>query len=108
MASGLEALAKKIKAKKASAGIVQIWGGNLSRPGDVIYELSAVTAIEGKSLRLELTTEDGAVPLVIELDQPGGAKFEGDEVKVAAAVCVRVNGLVREKLVPRSLALYLV
>ncbi len=108
MASSLEALAKKIKAKKASAGIVQIWGGNLSRPGDVIYEISAVTTVDGKSLRLELKTEDGAPPLVIDLDQPAGVKFEGDEVKVAEAISVRVNGLVREKLVPKSLALYLV
>ena len=89
-ASIVEAV-EAIRANVKRCGLLQIWGSEVFRPGDLIYDVTGVTA-DGDHLRIHLRQPlDGSVEL-LDLDRPTRVKVKGGALKVGAAAGIRGFG----------------
>ena len=92
MKTDVQKLAQQIKAGLRSAGSVRIWGINLSRPGDFVYELQAARVVGAGTLRLSLKLGTDQVSPVVEVDAPSGASLANGNLTIQAASAVRLDG----------------
>ena len=74
---------------------MRLWGVNLHRPGDIVYQVAGATVTDDRILRVHLYLDlDGTAPL-LELEGPVGVKIDGGNLTVQGATAVRWNGAAR-------------
>jgi len=72
-------------------GVLRLWGANIFRPGDVIYDVRSVTAV-GETLRIELFLALDNSTDVVEVDAPENFRIKDGSLKISRAAAVRWNG----------------
>ena len=93
MDASVAALAEAIRANVKRCGLLQIWGSEVFRPGDLIYEVTEVTA-EGEHLRIHLRQPLDNSRELLDLDRPTRVKVKAGALKVGGAV--GISGFGRE------------
>ena len=86
--------AAKIDVPDCSA--LRIWGANIFRPGDVVYQVKSIAA-RGDTLRIELFLALDNSTDVVEVDSPEGGKIKDGSLKISRAAAVRWNGGLRKR-----------
>ena len=74
-------------------GLLQIWGSEVFRPGDLIYEVTDVTA-DGEHLRIHLHQALDNSREVLDINRPARVKVKAGALKVGAAA--GISGFGRE------------
>lgn len=93
MASKLEGIARKIKSGVRSAGTLKIWGVNVSRSGDTVYQVAGASVTDDRVLRLHLHIDVENASPIVELDSPSAVTIEDGNLRIAKAVAVRLDGV---------------
>lgn len=97
----------KERLRDGGAGTIRVWGADVVRPSDQIYEVKDAS-VRGGVLRVVLLLALDGKERVVEVVEPSGVKVTGVALRVQKASTVRVFG--SEYKPPRGeagLALYL-
>lgn len=86
-------------------GVIRVWGADVVRPSDQIYELKSATLADG-TLKLVLFLALDGKERIIEVDQPAGAKAGKSGLRVESAAAIRVFGKEYKPPTPNAGALY--
>jgi len=92
MASKLDAVVRKIRSGVASAGRVRIWGVNVSRPGDTVYQVAGASLTDDRVLRIHLHVDVERTSPIIEIDEPAGVLIADGNLTIASAAAIRWDG----------------
>lgn len=92
MASKLDAVVRKIKSSVTSAGRVRIWGVNISRPGDTVYQVAGASLTDDRVLRIHLHVDVERTSPILEIDDPTGVQVADGNLTIAGATAVRWDG----------------
>ena len=77
--------------RESGIGVIRVWGADVIRPSDQIYELKSAT-VAGSVLRLVLFLALDGQERLVEVDQPRGAKVAKGALRIQSAAAVRVFG----------------
>ena len=80
-------------------GIVRVWGEELFRPGDLIYDITGAE-VQGSLLRIRLAQPLDGTSELLEVEAPSRSKLKRGGVRIGEAVLVR--GFGREWKPPAS------
>ncbi|MBS2023376.1 MAG: hypothetical protein JST92_13275 [Deltaproteobacteria bacterium] len=92
----LDELVTAARAEVPDCSVVRIWGGNVFRPGDVVYAVKSVSAKDG-ALRVELFLALDNTTAIVEVLGADGLKVKKGSLKIQSASEVRWDGAARPK-----------
>lgn len=101
----LESVVRKIKSSVSSAGRLRIWGVDLSRPGEIVYQVADASLTDDRVLRILLRL-DTTSP-ILEIEDPSGVEVEVGNLTIASASAVRWDGEVQPRQPGAKEALFL-
>ena len=81
----------KERLREGGVGSIRVWGGNVVRPSDQIYEVKEASLTDGV-LRVVLFLALNGQELIVEVDQPRGAKVTASALRVREAAAIRISG----------------
>ena len=86
-------LAESIKKNIKTCGILKIWGGDVFRPGDFMYEIADARA-DGEILKISLFHRPDGSKEQLEIERPAKAKVAAGSLRIAGAA--RITGFGRD------------